>query len=99
MEKKIVWKMADGTVRVTTGSPKYSDDDIDWLAEKVKASNPEYKDAIRCPDCNPEDLPSREHRHKWRHDGSKIIVDESIADLPLPVTLESLKAEIELLKN
>ena len=87
--------MPDGTIRVTTGSPKYSDLDMDWLANKIKTQDPEMKDAIRCQDCSPEDLPSREYRHKWRHDGNKILVDHSIPDLPKTSTLESLKSEVE----
>jgi len=76
--KRIIWKMPDGSIVVTTPAPKCKRS-FEEIAEKSKPEG-----AIRMPDCNVEDLPSREFRHKWRSDSKgKIIIDNTVADLPL----------------
>lgn len=92
--KKIVWKLANGEIAVTTPAPKgrrEGESELDWFERVAYKTKPEG--AIRCDDCLASELPSREFRHKWRHDGKKIIIDNSVPDLVVEPTIEErLKA-------
>ena len=87
MDKKIIWKMPDGSIQVTTLAKGI---DFETGAAKCKPLGAE-----RMPDMDGKDLPSREHRHKWRHDGNKIIIDNTVADLPVIPTIEERLSALE----
>ncbi|KKL20001.1 hypothetical protein LCGC14_2459830 [marine sediment metagenome] len=88
MDKKIVWKLEDGSIAVTTLAKGVDEE------RAIERCKPEG--AIRMPDMDAKDLPSREFRHKWRHDGQKIFVDNSVADLPEPeATIEERLSALE----
>ncbi|KKN18381.1 hypothetical protein LCGC14_0956320 [marine sediment metagenome] len=95
-DRKIIWKMADGEVIVTTPAPKgrrEGEPELDWIERVALKCKPDG--ATRMPDMEAKDLPSREFRHKWRHDGKKIIIDNTVADLPVVLSVEERLTALE----
>ena len=87
MDKKIIWKMPDGSIQVTTLAKGI---DFETGAAKCKPEGAE-----RMPDMDAKDLPSREFRHKWRHMNGKVEVDNNVADLPHIPTIEERLSALE----
>ena len=88
IDKKIVWKMPDGTIAVTTLAKEI---DFEKGAAKCKPEG-----ATRMPDMEAKDLPSREFRNKWRADSDgKVFVDTSIPDLIFPPSIEERLSALE----
>lgn len=85
--KKIIWKLENGEIAVTTLAKGVNQN---RAIEKCKPEG-----ATRMPDMDAKDLPSREFRHKWRHDGNKIIIDNSVADLVVEPTIEERLSALE----
>ena len=93
---RIVWKMPNGEIEVTTPAPKgrrENEKHEDWIERVAIKAKP--KGATRMKDCMAEDLPSREFRHKWRHNGNEIFVDDNVADLIIEPTIEERITALE----
>ena len=86
---RIIWKLENGEIAVTTLAKNVNQE------RAIERCKPEG--AIRMPDMDAKDLPSREHRHKWRHINGKIEVDNSVADLPVVLTTEERLTALESL--
>lgn len=83
MSLRIVWKMPDGSVAITTpAAPKLSDETdaqyLDRIAAKTKAGNPDLAAAERMPDIDHTELPDRAFRNCWKHNGS-LAIDVDLA--------------------
>ena len=78
-----LWFLPDGTVRVESFPSKLSE------ADRLRAADRQLADGF-IPSgstwtyISETDLPSRSQRHKWRHQGGRIVVESSIPDLPDP---------------
>ncbi len=97
MSLRIVWKMADGSIVVTTPCadllPNESESAyLDRIALKLREDVPDFASAIRLDNIDHEALPERAFRNCWRATGRAVAID-------LPLAKEQVIAELRAERN